>query len=135
MTDQWSVTTSYDHYIIKPSCKAHFIHQHVAIIIITSHHDHIIVQIISYHHLNPLWLITSIYQKLISLSSSSSAYNLTINIMIMTMMMTSQARVGESVGVSIRHALSRARDMALAGCYKPPGIQIYSLAKVVIGFK
>ena len=73
-----------------------------------------------------MWLITSIYQQLISLSS---AYNLTtkIKILTMTVMMTSQAGVGESVGVSIRHALSRARDMALAGCYKPPGIQLYNL--------
>ena len=73
-----------------------------------------------------MWLIISIYQQLISLSS---AYNLTtkIKILTMTVMMTSQSGVGESVGVSIRHALSRARDMALAGCYKPPGIQLYNL--------
>ena len=72
-------------------------------------------QIISYRHLNPLWLITSIHQQLISLASTS-AYNLIIKIMVtmVTMMMSSQAGVGESVGVSIRHALSRARDMALA---------------------
>ena len=96
---------------------------------------------LSYRHLNPLRLITSIHQQLISLSSTS-AYILKIKIKIkimvevtMMMMMTSLTRLGESVGVSIRHALSRARDMALAGCYKPPGLQIYSLAKVVIGFK
>ena len=74
----------------------------------------------SYRHLNPLWLITSIDQQLISLSSTS-AYILMIKIKVkirvevtMTMMMSSLARLGESVGVSIRHALSRARDMALA---------------------
>ena len=73
---------------------------------------------LSYRHLNPLRLITSIHQQLISLSSTS-AYILKIKIKIkimveVMMMMTSLTRLGESVGVSIRHALSRARDMALA---------------------
>ena len=94
---------------------------------------------LSYRHLNPLWLITSIDQQLISLSSTS-AYILKIKIKIkimveVMMMMTSLTRLGESVGVSIRHALSRARDMALACWYKPPGLQLYSLVLVVIGFK
>ena len=94
----------------------YFIRQHF----ITSSSSYLFTNHIwsSYCHLNPLWLITSIDQQLISLSPTS-AYILMIRIKIrvevtMTMMMTSLARLGESVGVSIRHALSRARDMAPA---------------------
>ena len=53
--------------------------------------------------------------------------------MVTMMMMSSQAMVVESVGVSIRHALSRARDMALACCLL--ALTNHSLVLVVSRFK